>query len=654
MDRASFDALRIALEDSDARVRIEDHIPIAVPHVLGVQIEGGFLDAQQVHFNANLNCIIGGRGTGKSTMFEAVRCLTGESSDSPLLDSEIWPSELTLFWRDQSGQTHVLSRPMDGTLSNLDDPHKGPIAFAIESYGQGETAQISKQAQDNPVALLSYLDRFVNIGEPSIEENEARDELLSLQTEIEEATKNVEMIPQYERALATTQQQLAALEQAKAKEVIELQRKLATEREIRVQISTKLAQIEKGLDSLSPKTIVDEIAALGDPTNFAVGANEFGTIVASARSFENEVVAARSQARASFQKLNNLAGVQLTSWKAKDAEALKMIESKRKALEAQNIRLDMAYIQKLAKDEAKFKSDLATLRTWKPHLLELTRKRLAASKKRWAARERIATIRDAYAKVATETLKSALTDLVVSLKFLRSAHSPDAEQQIIQAMGWRTIQVPRATLLIQRLTVPGLLNAIDKNEITAIMSLTTEEGAKVFDKPDAERIIERLSDPAIRFALERCQVYDLPRLTVTKGVVGPDGKTRHVIRDFSKLSLGQQQSVLLALMLSSKSNAPLIIDQPEDNLDGEFIYHSLVPVLRLAKERRQVIIVTHNANIAVLGDAEQIIVLKSTSEKGMIVSRGSIDDAATREAACTILEGAREAFQRRAKIYGVC
>ena len=106
-------------------------------------------------------------------------------------------------------------------------------------------------------------------------------------------------------------------------------------------------------------------------------------------------------------------------------------------------------------------------------------------------------------------------------------------------------------------------------------------------------------------------------------------------------------------MLSSKSNAPLIIDQPEDNLDGEFIYHSLVPVLRLAKERRQVIIVTHNANIAVLGDAEQIVVLKSTSEKGIIISRGSIDDPTTREADCSILEGAKEAFQRQAKIYGV-
>ena len=61
------------------------------------------------------------------------------------------------------------------------------------------------------------------------------------------------------------------------------------------------------------------------------------------------------------------------------------------------------------------------------------------------------------------------------------------------------------------------------------------------------------------------------------------------------------------MRLSSNSNVPLIIELPEDNLDGEFIFKTLVPVLRLANERRQIIIVTHNANIAVLGDAEQLI-----------------------------------------------
>jgi len=88
-------------------------------------------------------------------------------------------------------------------------------------------------------------------------------------------------------------------------------------------------------------------------------------------------------------------------------------------------------------------------------------------------------------------------------------------------------------------------------------------------------------------------------------------------------------------------------------LDSEFIFHTFVPVLRRAKERRQVIIVTHNANIAVLGDAEQLIVFKSNSEHSKIVARGSIDDTVARDAACKILEGAREAFTRRARIYGI-
>jgi DNA repair ATPase RecN len=96
-----------------------------------------------------------------------------------------------------------------------------------------------------------------------------------------------------------------------------------------------------------------------------------------------------------------------------------------------------------------------------------------------------------------------------------------------------------------------------------------------------------------------------------------------------------------------------MIDQPEDNLDSEFIFHSLVPVLRRAKERRQVVIVTHNANIAVLGDAEKIIALKSTSDKSTIVAQGSIDERETRSVVCQMLEGAEEAFRRRAKIYGL-
>jgi ABC-type bacteriocin/lantibiotic exporter with double-glycine peptidase domain len=115
--------------------------------------------------------------------------------------------------------------------------------------------------------------------------------------------------------------------------------------------------------------------------------------------------------------------------------------------------------------------------------------------------------------------------------------------------------------------------------------------------------------------------------------------------------MGQQQSILLTLLLYSKRNCPLIIDQPEDNLDSEFIYKTLVKNLKRIKEYRQVIIVTHNANIAVLGDSELIIPLKSTNEKTSIVDRGSIDNSKTNKTACGILEGGESAFKKRQTIY---
>ena len=174
----------------------------------------------------------------------------------------------------------------------------------------------------------------------------------------------------------------------------------------------------------------------------------------------------------------------------------------------------------------------------------------------------------------------------------------------------------------------------------------------MFNLADARDILERGKSPAVRFRLERCAIDDRPRVSVTKTVVDA-GVPRRVTREFAKLSLGQQQSVLLALVLCSKDAVPLIIDQPEDNLDSEFIYQSLVPALRAAKERRQVIVVTHNANIAVLGDAEQIFALKSVSDRARVVGSGSIDRTDVRALCCQILEGTEEAFRRRGTIYGV-
>lgn len=204
----------------------------------------------------------------------------------------------------------------------------------------------------------------------------------------------------------------------------------------------------------------------------------------------------------------------------------------------------------------------------------------------------------------------------------------------------------------------GQLSLVDSGLPTSRCQQSMLECLNLVQQLGGFGILAHVDSPAglevqMLYALERVALHDLPRLQVTKRVINADGAERFVRKDFSKLSLGQQQSVLLALMLSADTDRPLIIDQPEDNLDGEFIYSTLVPVLRRAKERRQVIIVTHNANVAVLGDAEQIVVMKAANDRGEIVARGSIDHQPTRDAACAILEGAKEAFLRRAKMYGV-
>ncbi|WP_457447110.1 TrlF family AAA-like ATPase [Roseateles sp. P5_E4] len=653
MDEPSFAALKIALEDADARVRIEDLIPQAVPHVVGMAIEGGFLDKQVIQFSRNLNCIIGGRGTGKSTTFEGVRCLV-DTDEEPgkVVDSEVWPDVLHLVWQDKAGQRHMLARYKDCAVENVDDADGGPCAFDIDCFGQGDAARISIEAQKNPLALLNYLDKFVDLGASLEEEDAARDELLNLQTAIEKAEQQVALIPQIQRQLTTTQSALTAMQKPEVKALIELQRHLATERELRSQIVAKLKLLKNSGDVTTQASTADEITQLASPGSLTLGRKEFEAIVTEVGVFKSLVVDAKQKISAGASTLEAAVAGQTAAWKAKDVEAQGKIDTKKRELEALRITFDMSYITKLTNDEASHKATLKNLEAWKANLTESKRKRITALARRRTARGRISTLRESFGRLATSTLREALSDLQVSLKYACSAYSPDASDQIIAAMGWRTNQQVRASYLVEDLTVPALLEAIEKNDTSTLTALKTKDGAQAFDAAEARAVLDRLAVPAAKFALERVALFDVPKLQVSKRVPDGSGGWRTTRREFSKLSLGQQQSILLALMLSANSDKPLIIDQPEDNLDGEFIYSTLVPVLRRAKERRQVIIVTHNANVAVLGDAEQIIVMKANNDHAEIVSRGSIDLPETRDAACAILEGAREAFTSRARMYG--
>ena len=116
--------------------------------------------------------------------------------------------------------------------------------------------------------------------------------------------------------------------------------------------------------------------------------------------------------------------------------------------------------------------------------------------------------------------------------------------------------------------------------------------------------------------------------------------------------------LLLYLVIDAKDTRPLIIDQPEENLDPKSVFDELVPHFRAARKRRQVIIVTHNANLVVNTDADQVIIASSEPNQSgglpnVTYCCGSIENSTIRRTVCDILEGGEEAFRDRERRYRI-
>jgi len=179
-----------------------------------------------------------------------------------------------------------------------------------------------------------------------------------------------------------------------------------------------------------------------------------------------------------------------------------------------------------------------------------------------------------------------------------------------------------------------------------------------------------LTDNHVSKFKENCQTYekhegaDIPVLTDAGKVMldvlkmqetGWDDYESIMLngKQVDKLSPGQRSSAMLPLIaLAEKS--PLMIDQPEDNLDNRLVGNVLVDILAELKETRQIIVCTHNPNIVVLGDAEQVIVLDSQSnDKGLLQLSGSIDNNDIVKTVIDIMEGGKEAFRTRQVRYKI-
>jgi predicted ATPase len=126
--------------------------------------------------------------------------------------------------------------------------------------------------------------------------------------------------------------------------------------------------------------------------------------------------------------------------------------------------------------------------------------------------------------------------------------------------------------------------------------------------------------------------------------------------DIQQLSPGTRGIVLLLLYLAidREDDRPLIIDQPEENLDPKSIFDELVSRFRHAKLRRQIVIVTHNANLVINTDADQVIVATCGAHRSgqlpeITYASGGLENPDIRQQVCEILEGGEDAFKERAR-----
>lgn len=121
-------------------------------------------------------------------------------------------------------------------------------------------------------------------------------------------------------------------------------------------------------------------------------------------------------------------------------------------------------------------------------------------------------------------------------------------------------------------------------------------------------------------------------------------------KPLSVASAGQKTTAILTFILSF-GTAPLVLDQPEDDLDNHLVYSLIVDKIKEIKQRRQVIVVTHNANIPVNGDAEYIISMSSDTHNLKIQAEGTIERENVKQEICEVMEGGIDAFRTRARRY---
>ncbi len=617
--------------------------------VLSLNVTGGFLAGAQLEFADGLNCLIGGRGTGKTTALEFLRFGLGLMPDpkanpqrhraiDALVKANLGNGQLRVELRTKTDMRYTAGRSAHETVQVLNEVGTAvPISldrdqiFGADVFSQNEIEEIAS----SPAAQLELLDRFQEHEAVAIDR-----ELQQLLRQLDQSSVDLRRIDQE-----------VDDSRARASELPVLQEKLKGFTELSGPDANRInaahaAKSQRAREEKVPELIVAALQKLVRD----IGLSQSGFQTGVEAQLDSEI--RQGANREVFQALQ----AELEAFRRHLAATVRSIESEAQAVEQRISTSSALLAERHAIQEAEYRTIIAAseeqgeraaerlgLQTGLVNAQSAANDQLAKeqqrrgmTKARAELLKRTSELRDqrfALRKKTAERLSSQFPSIRVTVT--QAADLCEYQELVTEALKGSGVKQGAAAERLCHAFLPSeLADVVAKNDLDTLMLRSG------FDEDRSKKILNALCGGGTHYTVETVALEDQPSIELLDG---------DIFKDSTHLSTGQRCTTILPILLT-QSERPLLIDQPEDNLDNAFVYETIVRALRTIKGSRQVIFVTHNPNIPVLGEAERVFVFSSDGQHSTLKQVGTVDEC--REQVERILEGGREAFLLRKERYG--
>lgn len=601
--------------------------------VTRVRVTGGFLDGLDLSLTSGLNVIVGPRGAGKTTLLELLRHALAISEGTPSRDREnflrhaLGAGEIVVDLRTPNGAERLV---VDAGGGGARPDVTADIALML---GQNELEEIA----DSPSRRLALVD--MRAGIPANNRPEDVGQLEKLTARAHHLRGRQEALRELLRQRTSLLDDRERLHEREAELLARNAKALGPQREELAALERKLLRVQADLrGALQLRAAKAEIGEAVTPVRDIVLRIETARVESS---IQDEV---SRLARAIEEALDEIvqASERLDSISTGSSNRLQREDVQLRAA-AEPVRTSLDQTEKglgaVTAELRDLEAQLARLATVESELgdLESEEKRVLSERQLLQERleETVENIFDARDKAARSITAQLDHRVHISVRHLADTNTfRRTLVELLQGSGLKYNVI--ADALATTVLPSALLRYVEQSDNEGLSA------ASGLPQDRASRVIAALDDGRALSQIAASNLNDSVDFSLQDGAV---------LKSVGQLSTGQKCAVTMPIVLTD-THRIVILDQPEDHLDNQFLVKRIVTSLtRRSNAGAQTIVATHNPNIPVLGGAGQVVSLASDGTRGAVDAVGPFDSQAIVRVITTLMEGGRGAFERRATFY---